>query len=116
EIVSGISVRKANNTLWSIIQRLVFGALVFGALVFGAAVYFIWQERNFRLFRSVERPADKVFDIIVDTVRLRLLGLKIKRSHEVEKAAAIWKIPIKGVGEKSGYGVKYGLMMMLHKW
>ncbi|GJZ37317.1 RNA-directed DNA polymerase, eukaryota, reverse transcriptase zinc-binding domain protein [Tanacetum coccineum] len=99
EIVSGISVRKANNTLWSIIQRLVFGA----------AVYFIWQERNFRLFRSVERPADKVFDIIVDTVRLRLLGLKIKRSHEVEKAAAIWKIPIKGVGEKSGYGVKYGV-------
>ncbi|GJU07175.1 putative RNA-directed DNA polymerase, eukaryota, reverse transcriptase zinc-binding domain protein [Tanacetum coccineum] len=76
EIVSGISVRKANNTL---------------------------------LFRSVERPADKVFDIIVDTVRLRLLGLKIKRSHEVEKAAAIWKIPIKGVGEKSGYGVKYGV-------
>ncbi|GJV66513.1 RNA-directed DNA polymerase, eukaryota, reverse transcriptase zinc-binding domain protein [Tanacetum coccineum] len=47
------------------------------------------------LFRSVERPADKVFDIIVDTVRLRLLGLKIKRSHEVDKAAAIWKIPIK---------------------
>ncbi|GJS48870.1 RNA-directed DNA polymerase, eukaryota, reverse transcriptase zinc-binding domain protein [Tanacetum coccineum] len=114
EIVSGISVRKANNTLWSIIQRLVFGALVFGALVFGAlvfgaAVYFIWQERNFRLFRSVERPADKVYDIIVDTVRLRLLGLKIKRSHEVEKAAAIWKIPIKGVGEKSGYGVMYGV-------
>ncbi|GKA98534.1 RNA-directed DNA polymerase, eukaryota, reverse transcriptase zinc-binding domain protein, partial [Tanacetum coccineum] len=90
---------RANNTLWSIIQRLVFGA----------AVYFIWQERNFRLFRSVERPADKVFDIIVDTVRLRLLGLKIKRSHEVDKAAAIWKIPIKGVGEKSGYGVKYGV-------
>ncbi|GJW04780.1 RNA-directed DNA polymerase, eukaryota, reverse transcriptase zinc-binding domain protein [Tanacetum coccineum] len=99
EIVSGVFVRKANNTLWSIIQRLVFGA----------AVYFIWQEHNFRLFRSVERPADKVFDIIVDTVRLRLLGLKIKRSHEVEKAAAIWKIPIKGVGEKSGYGVKYGV-------
>ncbi|GJU37561.1 hypothetical protein Tco_1185915 [Tanacetum coccineum] len=87
EIVSGISVRKANNTLWSIIQRLVFGA----------AVYFILQERNFRLFRSVERPTDKFFDIIMDTVRLRLLGLKIKCSSKVDKAAAIWKIPIKGV-------------------
>ncbi|GKA31462.1 RNA-directed DNA polymerase, eukaryota, reverse transcriptase zinc-binding domain protein [Tanacetum coccineum] len=95
EIVSGISVRKANNTLWSIIQRLVFGV----------AVYFIWQERNFRLFRSVERPADKVFDIIVDTVRLRLLGLKIKRSHEVDKAAAIWKIPNKGVGKRVVMGL-----------
>ncbi|GJT13945.1 RNA-directed DNA polymerase, eukaryota, reverse transcriptase zinc-binding domain protein [Tanacetum coccineum] len=85
--------------LRSIIQRLVFST----------AVYFIWQERNFRLFRSVERPADKVFDMIVDTVRLRLLGLKIKRSHEVEKVTVNWKIPIKGVGEKSGYGVKYGV-------
>ncbi|GKB31896.1 hypothetical protein Tco_0871297 [Tanacetum coccineum] len=30
-------------------------------------------------------------------------------ANTVEKAAAIWKIPIKGVGEKSGYGVKYGV-------
>ncbi|GKA66800.1 RNA-directed DNA polymerase, eukaryota, reverse transcriptase zinc-binding domain protein, partial [Tanacetum coccineum] len=57
EIVSGISVRKANNTLWSIIQRL------------------------------------------------RLLGLKIKRSYEVDKVAAIWKIPIKGVGKRVVMGV-----------
>ncbi|GJT92150.1 RNA-directed DNA polymerase, eukaryota, reverse transcriptase zinc-binding domain protein [Tanacetum coccineum] len=70
------------------------------SLVLGAVVYFIWQERNFRLFRSVKRPADKVCDVIVDTVRLRLLGLKIKRSLEVDKAAAIWKLPIKGDGEK----------------
>ncbi|GJR58907.1 hypothetical protein Tco_1501069 [Tanacetum coccineum] len=106
EIVFGISVRKANNTLWSIIQRLVFGA----------AVYFYWQERNFRLFRNVERPANKVFDIIMDTVRLRLLGLKIKRSSKVDKDAAIWKIPIKGVGEKSGYGVQLGAILVLELW
>nr|GEX66185.1 RNA-directed DNA polymerase, eukaryota, reverse transcriptase zinc-binding domain protein [Tanacetum cinerariifolium] len=97
KIISGISIRKANNTLWSIIQRLVFGA----------AVYFIWQEHNFRLFRSVERPADKVFDIIVDTARLRLLVSKIKRSCEVDKAVAIWKLPIRGVGEKGDFGVRY---------
>ncbi|GJS50259.1 RNA-directed DNA polymerase, eukaryota, reverse transcriptase zinc-binding domain protein [Tanacetum coccineum] len=88
EIVSGIAIRKANNTLWSIIQRLVFGA----------AIYFIWQECNFRLFWCVERSADKVFDIIVDTVRLRLLGLKIKRSPEVDKAATIWKLLAKDIG------------------
>ena len=32
EIISGLSIRTANNSLWSIIQRLVFGA----------TVYFIW--------------------------------------------------------------------------
>ncbi|GKC29851.1 hypothetical protein Tco_1037145, partial [Tanacetum coccineum] len=52
------------------------------------------------------------------SVRLRLLGLKIKRSHEVEKAAAIWKIPIKGVGEKSGvlYGAFLGLELWIITW
>ncbi|GJT92153.1 RNA-directed DNA polymerase, eukaryota, reverse transcriptase zinc-binding domain protein [Tanacetum coccineum] len=68
EIVSGIAIRKANNTLWSIIQS-----------------------------------ADKVFDIIVDTVRLRLLGLKIKRSPEVDKVATIWKLRVQ-------YGAKVGTL------
>ncbi|GJX76493.1 RNA-directed DNA polymerase, eukaryota, reverse transcriptase zinc-binding domain protein [Tanacetum coccineum] len=90
EIISGISIRKANNTLWSIIQRLVLGA----------AVYFIWRERNFRLFRNLERSNDVVFDNIVDTVRLKLLGLNIKRSVESDKAAAIWRLPIKDVGKE----------------
>ncbi|GKB39892.1 hypothetical protein Tco_0884834, partial [Tanacetum coccineum] len=52
------------------------------------------------MFRSAERPADKVCDVIVDTVKLRLLGLKIKCSLEVDKAATIWKLPINGDGEK----------------
>ncbi|GJU08377.1 hypothetical protein Tco_1124807 [Tanacetum coccineum] len=34
----------------------------------------------------------------MDTVRLRLLGLKIKRSPEVDKAATIWKLPVKDIG------------------
>ncbi|GKE79808.1 RNA-directed DNA polymerase, eukaryota, reverse transcriptase zinc-binding domain protein [Tanacetum coccineum] len=90
EIISGISITKANNTLWSIIQRLVLGA----------AVYFIRLERNFRLFRSLERSVDAMFDNIVDTVRLRLLGLDIKRFVEFDKAAAIWNLPIKDFGKK----------------
>ncbi|GJS50261.1 hypothetical protein Tco_0600382 [Tanacetum coccineum] len=90
EIISGISIRKANNTLWSIIQRLVLGA----------AIYFIWRERNFRLFRNMERSNDAVFDNIVDTVRLKLLGLNIKRSVKSDTAAAIWRLPIKDVGKE----------------
>jgi hypothetical protein len=43
------------------------------------------------------RTDETVFKIIVDTVRHKLLGLKIKRSFEAEKAAAIWKIPLKSI-------------------
>ncbi|PWA37992.1 reverse transcriptase domain, Reverse transcriptase zinc-binding domain protein [Artemisia annua] len=69
EIVSGISIRVASNSIWSVIQRLVFGA----------AVYYIWQERNFRLFQKNYRSEETVFKVIVDIVRHKLLGLKIKR-------------------------------------
>ncbi|PWA53131.1 reverse transcriptase zinc-binding domain-containing protein [Artemisia annua] len=84
EIVSGISIRTANNSLWSVIQRLVFGA----------AVYYIWQERNLRLFQKKFRSEEAVFKIIVDIVRHKLLSLRIKRSVESVKAADIWKIPL----------------------
>lgn len=87
EIVSGISVRAANSSIWSVVQRLVFGA----------AVYFIWQERNIRIFQNDFRTDETVFKIIVDTVRHKLMGLKIKRSLDVEKVAKIWKISVKGI-------------------
>ena len=84
EVVSGISIRIADNSLWSVIQRLVFGA----------AVYYIWQERNIRVFQNDFRSEETVFKIVVDSVRHRLLGLNIKQSVESEKAAVIWKIPL----------------------
>ncbi|PWA65993.1 FAR1 DNA binding domain, Zinc finger, SWIM-type, MULE transposase domain, FHY3/FAR1 family [Artemisia annua] len=63
-------------------------------LVFGAAVYYIWQERNLRLFQKKFRSEEAVFKIIVDIVRHKLLSLRIKRSVESVKAADIWKIPL----------------------
>ncbi|PWA51007.1 reverse transcriptase zinc-binding domain-containing protein [Artemisia annua] len=84
EIVSGISIRTANNSLWSVIQRLVFGA----------AVYYIWQERNLRLFEKKFRSEEAVFKIIVDIVRHKLLSLRITQSVDSVNAAVIWKIPL----------------------
>nr|GEW67837.1 hypothetical protein [Tanacetum cinerariifolium] len=58
----------------------------------------IWaEERNFRLFQKVERTSDIVFKLTVETVRLKLLGLKINHSLEVEKAAKMWNLPLKGI-------------------
>ncbi|GJZ76382.1 reverse transcriptase zinc-binding domain-containing protein [Tanacetum coccineum] len=105
QIISDITIRKANNSIWSIIQRLVLGA----------AVYFIWQERNFRLFRGSIRSAEMVTSMIIDTVRLRLLGLKIKHSCKVLKADVIWNLPWKSIlgdGARSTFGSSnsFGIM------
>ncbi|GJU23245.1 RNA-directed DNA polymerase, eukaryota, reverse transcriptase zinc-binding domain protein [Tanacetum coccineum] len=89
EVVSGIANRPAKNGIWSIIQRLVLGAVV----------YFIWLlfiQRNYRLFRKCERSNDKLFSIITETVRLKVMGLKIIRtSPDVKKASEIWGFPLK---------------------
>ena len=75
EVVSGMVNKTASNKIWSIIQRLAFGAVV----------YFIWQERNFRIFEKSSRSDDCLFSIIVENVRLRLMGLKIlKTSPDVK--------------------------------
>ncbi|PWA70619.1 reverse transcriptase zinc-binding domain-containing protein [Artemisia annua] len=106
EIVLGLSIRIANNSIWSVVQRLVFGA----------AVYYIWQERNIRIFQHVYRTEETVFKIIVNTVRYKLMGLNIKNSREVLKVAEIWKLPQNGfVGGNSmgSNGVNDGLLMIM---
>ncbi|GJV36785.1 hypothetical protein Tco_1409262 [Tanacetum coccineum] len=54
------------------------------------------KERNFRLFRKCERTNDKLFSIVTEIVRLKLMGLYIlKASSDVKNAAEIWNFPLK---------------------
>ncbi|GKC29433.1 hypothetical protein Tco_1036727 [Tanacetum coccineum] len=62
-------------------------------MVLGASVYFIWQERNVRLFENKFRTVDVVFNLIVNIVRLKLLSLNVKWSWDVGIAANIWCLP-----------------------
>ena len=88
EVVFGIVNKPAKNSIWSFIQRLLFGAVV----------YFIWQERNMRLFGNGGRSIDSVYSKIVETVRFKLMGLIMKQSLDVQNAARIWNLPLKFFG------------------
>ncbi|GJZ76220.1 RNA-directed DNA polymerase, eukaryota, reverse transcriptase zinc-binding domain protein [Tanacetum coccineum] len=83
-IISYISNKPANNTIWSVIQRLVWGA----------CVYFLWQERNIRWFVKKFRDVECLYKIIEDTVRFKLLGLNLKNTPNVQEAASIWGLKI----------------------
>ncbi|GKE69408.1 hypothetical protein Tco_1527480, partial [Tanacetum coccineum] len=63
-------------------------------LVFAASTYFIWQERNNRIYSNDTRKEDQVCDVITETVRLKLLLLQFRRSSTVLKILQLWKIPI----------------------
>lgn len=85
EIIDYLQDRPINRSIWSIIQRLILGA----------CVYFIWQERNMRLYQNKSRPKDKLIDQIKNIVRLKLMGLKIKNSKQSLEAAEMWDLPLK---------------------
>ncbi|GKB94363.1 RNA-directed DNA polymerase, eukaryota, reverse transcriptase zinc-binding domain protein, partial [Tanacetum coccineum] len=77
--------------LW---ERLKIMAKLDNRLVWGATVYFIWQERNIRLFRNGGRSGEELFKVIFESVRSRLMGLKLKVTPDVINAAEVWKFPI----------------------
>jgi hypothetical protein len=54
--------QMANGVPNSFIQKLTLSA----------SVYFIWQERNFRLFRKRRRTVDEVVKVIKETILLRI--------------------------------------------
>ncbi|GKA31569.1 reverse transcriptase zinc-binding domain-containing protein [Tanacetum coccineum] len=71
-----------NKNVWSIVRRLVFGA----------AVYFIWQERNRRMFQNEKREVKNVVEIIKETVRLKLASFVVKNGRTVRNVEAVWGI------------------------
>ncbi|GJW60012.1 RNA-directed DNA polymerase, eukaryota, reverse transcriptase zinc-binding domain protein [Tanacetum coccineum] len=79
-----MSSRPITKSIWCIIQRLVLGA----------TVYFIWIERNSRIFQQQSRSIEDMCAIIRENVRLRLLSLKIKRSKHSLEAARIWNFNV----------------------
>lgn len=73
---------KNGNNIWSAVRRLSLAA----------AIYYIWHERNQRLFRGDKKEAKELFDIICRTIQLKLMSLRVKNSEAVKKVASIWGI------------------------
>ncbi|XP_071708577.1 uncharacterized protein [Rutidosis leptorrhynchoides] len=68
-------------------------SMVVAKLVFGAVVYFIWQERNNRIFKKSHSSEVKLFEDIFSTVRLKLMSIKFKDSARVDMLKSTWQIP-----------------------
>ncbi|XP_021971338.1 uncharacterized protein LOC110866498 [Helianthus annuus] len=61
-------------------------------LVVAASTYFIWQERNNRLFSNLQRSENTVAQLILDIVRLRIMGFKVSGDVNHRKLLERWKI------------------------
>ncbi|GJZ13757.1 hypothetical protein Tco_0548987 [Tanacetum coccineum] len=49
-------------------------------LVFAASSYFIWQERNFRLFKKIKRNPYQIVEMIKSSIHLKLLTCTFKQT------------------------------------
>jgi hypothetical protein len=65
---------------------------VLGRLLVAASAYFIWQERNNRMFNNQNRSSNVLLNVIMDTVRYRLRGLRFKKTTRVLKTLDEWNI------------------------
>nr|XP_043626128.1 uncharacterized protein LOC122597618 [Erigeron canadensis] len=61
--------------------------------VLPAATYYVWQERNTRLFKKEKRPTQQLIKVIEETVRLKLMSFRFKMTCDSEKIFDTWKLP-----------------------
>ncbi|GJZ94536.1 hypothetical protein Tco_0666739 [Tanacetum coccineum] len=65
---------------------------VIAKLVFVTSTYFVWQERNYRLFKNRKRSPNQIIDCIKITVRLKLLTCRFKKTKTKMSFMHLWKL------------------------
>ena len=70
------------RNIWIILKKIVFAAVT----------YFIWKERNYRLFKEVKRPWEDLWKKIEEIVKLKLFSLRVAKSRDVKEVFDLWDI------------------------
>ncbi|MFS8007317.1 hypothetical protein Hanom_Chr14g01259601 [Helianthus anomalus] len=71
-------------------------------LLVAASAYIIWQERNARIFKNQMRPPEVISEIILNTVRYKLMGAKVRKTAKVQRLLGEWKIGSNIISDDGG--------------
>nr|GEW88911.1 hypothetical protein [Tanacetum cinerariifolium] len=63
---------------------------VVGKLTLAASSYYIWLERNNRLFKNARRSPEELQDLIIVTVRFKLVTFRFKNNARVKSMLSLW--------------------------
>ncbi|KAJ0434391.1 hypothetical protein HanIR_Chr17g0881041 [Helianthus annuus] len=66
---------------------------VIAKIVVAATAYFVWEERNRRLFSTKRRNEDQLIEVILSTVRMKLHTMKFKRTNQMARVMQDWSLP-----------------------
>ncbi|XP_071714705.1 uncharacterized protein [Rutidosis leptorrhynchoides] len=62
EVVSRLMIFPSSKKIWNVVNRLIVAVLV----------YFVWQERNLRLFKNRKRNEEDICKMVVDYMKLNM--------------------------------------------
>ena len=77
-----MSIETTGGDVWEIIKKLCLAA----------TVYYIWQERNSRIFTSQKRSADEMFKTICEEIKAKMVSIRVKQTKKILNAETIWNI------------------------
>lgn len=82
EIIRNMVSVKHNRSIKSIMSRILFAA----------CVYFIWHERNKRLFTNEKNEAKEVSMNVINYMRLKLSSLTVRKTTQIENVCKNWGV------------------------
>ncbi|GJW15676.1 hypothetical protein Tco_0019809 [Tanacetum coccineum] len=82
DVVDSMVGRCGKNNIGNVVDKLILAA----------SVYFIWQERNFRLFKNESRSEDVLINLIYDSVRSTLMTVIVKKTSRTDVIAKKWNL------------------------
>ncbi|GJX96732.1 reverse transcriptase zinc-binding domain-containing protein [Tanacetum coccineum] len=65
---------------------------VLDRMAFATTIYFVWNERNKRIFTQEQRNCQDLLNGIVESIKMQLMSLKVKKSLDVEEISKEWNI------------------------
>ncbi|GJS81749.1 ribonuclease H-like domain-containing protein [Tanacetum coccineum] len=75
DIIHEMSSMGNGNNIGILVRRLVFAA----------CGYYIWQERNERIFKDERNKSNDVFNVIVENLKCKLLSITVKDSNAMRR-------------------------------
>ncbi|GJR50539.1 RNA-directed DNA polymerase, eukaryota, reverse transcriptase zinc-binding domain protein [Tanacetum coccineum] len=82
--IEWIASLPCKNNIWSVVRRLCLADIV----------YHLWHERNTRIFQKKERSIDGITVVIKDSVKSRLMTLRVKNTSVVKSVEEKWGIKL----------------------
>ncbi|GJV64997.1 hypothetical protein Tco_1475825 [Tanacetum coccineum] len=76
-VVESLCNLQCSNSIGGILRRVVFAA----------TIYYIWCERNARIFQQKKMSCESTCKVISEHIRLKLMSFKVKKTIVVMKVA-----------------------------